>query len=138
MDRTLKTQENVIEKLESSMAALGLLDNASFGLEDDEDDSESEMSSSVADQVVTGNLNRGQRIDYMLQEKEIEAANEYVAALAAHSCYWFEKDLSLFLARQICLRDLERTTETSVTLARHDSLDAMAETLASPYRSAMY
>jgi hypothetical protein len=139
VDRTLKTQENVIEKLESSMAALGLLDNASFGLEDDEDDSESEMSSSVdnrADQVVTGNLNRGQRIDYMLQEKEIEAANEYVAALAAHSCYWFEKDLSLFLARQICLRDLERTTETSVTLARHDSLDAMAQTLASPYRAA--
>jgi hypothetical protein len=119
------------------MAALGLLDNASFGLEDDEDDSESEMSSSVADQV-TGNLNRGQRIDYMLQEKEIEAANEYVAALAAHSCYWFEKDLSLFLARQICLRDLERTTETSVTLARHDSLDLVAEALASPYRAAMY
>lgn len=138
MDRTLKTQENVIEKLESSMAALGLLDNASFGLEDDEDDSESEMSSSVADQIVTGNLNRGQRIDYMLQEKEIEAANEYVAALAAHSCYWFEKDLSLFLARQICLRDLERATETSVTLARDDSLDAMAEALASPYRAAMF
>jgi hypothetical protein len=138
VDRTLKTQENVIEKLESSMAALGLLDNASFGLEDDEDDSESEMSSSVADQIVTGNLNRGQRIDYMLQEKEIEAANEYVAALAAHSCYWFEKDLSLFLARQICLRDLERATETSVTLARDDSLDAMAEALASPYRAAMF
>lgn len=138
MDRTLKTQENVIEKLESSMAALGLLDSASFGLEDDEDDSESEMSSvdNRANQVVTGNLNRGQRIDYMLQEKEIEAANEYVAALAAHSCYWLEKDLSLFLARQICLRDLERATETSVTLARHDSLDAMAQALASPSRAA--
>ena len=65
MDRTLKTQENVIEKLESSMAALGLLDNASFGLEDDEDDSESEMSSvdNRDDHVITGNLNQGQRID---------------------------------------------------------------------------
>jgi len=48
-----------------------------------------------------GVLNQGRRIDYMLQEHEIENANEYVAALAAHSSYWLEKDLSLFVAKQL-------------------------------------
>jgi hypothetical protein len=47
----------------------------------------------------------------MLQEKEIESANEYVAALAAHSSYWVEKDLSLFVARQIYLSSLERVVQ---------------------------
>ena len=47
----------------------------------------------------------------MLQEREIEHANEYVAALAAHSSYWVEKDLSLFIARQIYLSNLERAIQ---------------------------
>ena len=47
----------------------------------------------------------------MLQEREIEHANEYVAALAAHSSYWVEKDLSLFIARQIYLSSLERAVQ---------------------------
>ena len=47
----------------------------------------------------------------MLQEREIEHANEYVAALAAHSSYWVEKDLSLFIARQIHLSNLERAIQ---------------------------
>ena len=51
--------------------------------------------------IRTGQLNGGKRIDYMLQESEIENANEYVAALAAHSSYWPEKDLALFIATQI-------------------------------------
>ena len=50
----------------------------------------------------------------MLQEREIEHANEYVAALAAHSSYWVEKDLSLFMARQIYLSSLERTVQYTV------------------------
>jgi hypothetical protein len=70
---------------------------------------------------VTGSLNRGHRIDYMLQEKEIENANEYVAALAAHSCYWLEKDLGLFIARQICLRALEREAGEEKPFAGHNS-----------------
>lgn len=56
----------------------------------------------------------------MLQEKEIENANEYVAALAAHSCYWLEKDLSLFVARQICLRELERAALDEFSVVPHD------------------
>ena len=51
--------------------------------------------------IQVGNLCGGKRLDYMLQEKEIENANEYLSALAAHSSYWGEKDLSLFMARQI-------------------------------------
>jgi hypothetical protein len=47
----------------------------------------------------------------MLQEKEIENANEYVAALAAHSSYWTEKDLSLFIARQIFMSAMEQSSE---------------------------
>ena len=47
----------------------------------------------------------------MLQEREIEHANEYVAALAAHSSYWVEKDLSLFIARQIYLSGLEQASQ---------------------------
>lgn len=57
----------------------------------------------------------------MLQEKEIENANEYVAALAAHSSYWLEKDLSLFIAHQICLRSLERETSDETALAKDEA-----------------
>jgi hypothetical protein len=117
VDKALKTQENIIETLESAIASLGLLGSNPAG-EEGQDDSSSTSSSASSrpeslprHRLITGNLNRGQRIDYMLQEKEIEAANEYFAALAAHSCYWLEKDLSLFVARQICIRDLERSSE---------------------------
>lgn len=110
VEETVRTQENVVASLESGMSALGLLDGTEEDDDDEDDDSHVEYSSEAPQSVVTGNLNRGNRIDYMLQEKEIESLNvsEYVAALAAHSCYWLEKDLSLFIARQICLRALER------------------------------
>ena len=35
-----------------------------------------------------GNLNKGRRIDYVLQESPIESFNEYLFALASHACYW--------------------------------------------------
>jgi hypothetical protein len=103
VDKTMHAQESVFNRLESGIVALGLLDSV-YDSDQDDDDAQSEESSF---KVVTGRLNGGRRIDYMLQEKEIDRANEYVAALAAHSCYWLEKDLSLFIARQICLRALE-------------------------------
>lgn len=114
MHQTVRTQETVIRGLEASIAALGLLDSNIIGPDDDDEDEDSVSSADdiAAHSVVTGNLNRGYRIDYMLQEKEIENANEYVSALAAHSCYWLEKDLSLFVARQICLHALEQAAET--------------------------
>lgn len=112
------TQRNVVEAFEQSMAGMGLLDAAVVAGDDDEDEDQlgdSDVTSAVSEPrftqggLVTGQLNQGRRIDYMLQEKEIESANEYVAALAAHSSYWMEKDLSLFIARQIYLSTLERS-----------------------------
>jgi hypothetical protein len=102
VETTCKTQRTVVEAFEHSMAG-------AFGIGTrDEDDSCSEASDDKPNsRLVTGQLNEGRRIDYMLQEKEIENANEYVAALAAHSSYWIEKDLSLFIARQIYLSALE-------------------------------
>lgn len=112
------TQRNVVDAFEQSMAGMGFLD-ATVEAEDDEVDEDqlgdSDVTSAVSEPqlsqggIVTGQLNQGRRIDYVLQEKEIESANEYVAALAAHSSYWMEKDLSLFIARQIYLSTLERS-----------------------------
>jgi len=109
IETTAMTQRNVVEAFEQSMAGMGLLDATVEAGGDDDNDSTSEVSEdrSTHNSVVTGQLNQGRRIDYMLQEKEIENANEYVAALAAHSSYWIEKDLSLFIARQIYLSTLE-------------------------------
>ena len=103
---TSQTQRTVIEAFEQSMAG-------AFGIGRDDDDVAYEVNTGKQqfNKVVTGNLNEGHRIDYMLQEKEIENANEYVAALAAHSSYWIEKDLSLFIARQIYLSALEYAAE---------------------------
>jgi phospholipase DDHD2 len=101
VDSTWKTQQTVVEAFEASMAGMGLLDTAGGLAAEDEDDAETEFSSDEHNRGnVCGLLNRGRRIDYMLQEHEVENANEYVAALGAHSSYWLERDLSLFFARQ--------------------------------------
>ena len=109
MDTSWKTQQNAVEALEKGMAGIGLFDNSVNP--SSEDDASSEFSSSEDNgtrHVKPGSLNQGHRIDHMLQEREIESANEYVAALAAHSSYWIEKDLSLFVARQIYRGNLEK------------------------------
>jgi DDHD domain len=113
VDTTWKTQQNVVEAFEARMAAMGLIDSEANNLFDDDVSSSDQSSDSRAHRVTTGALNQGRRIDYMLQEKEIENANEYVAALAAHSSYWTEKDLSLFISRQICLSKYASDVETS-------------------------
>lgn len=106
VETTCQTQRTVIEAFEQGMAgAFGI------GREDDDSVSEASEDKSIISNVITGQLNEGRRIDYMLQEKEIENANEYVAALAAHSSYWLAKDLSLFIARQIYLSALEYAAE---------------------------
>ncbi|KAK3727045.1 hypothetical protein QZH41_012545 [Actinostola sp. cb2023] len=38
--------------------------------------------------IKIGQLNGGNRIDYVLQEKPIESLNEYLFALSSHVCYW--------------------------------------------------
>mmetsp|Transcript_3427 Transcript_3427/g.9095 ORF Transcript_3427/g.9095 Transcript_3427/m.9095 type:complete len:908 (-) Transcript_3427:234-2957(-) len=103
VDQTLRAEENVIHSIESGIEALGLVDSGFSKNLEKEDDSGDTNDQETERVLITGSLNVGRRIDYMLQEKEIDRANEYVAALAAHSCYWLEKDLSLFIENEICL-----------------------------------
>lgn len=105
LDETRRTQKKMIETVEKGIMDIGLIDTSADGLVEEEEDDEDMSSISSNDTkyqaVQCGDLNQGRRIDYMLQEKEIENANEYVFALSAHSSYWTQKDLSLFIARQV-------------------------------------
>ena len=114
LDETIKTQQHVIKVVEAQMTAVGLLDSSmDYVGEDEVSDSASDSGGDMPRQAMCGSLNQGRRIDYMLQEREIESANEYVAALNAHSAYWNEKDLSLFVARQIVRGGLEAAMQCS-------------------------
>lgn len=44
-----------------------------------------------------GILNKGKRIDYVLQEAPIESFNEYLFAVVSHLCYWYVYDIYLFI-----------------------------------------
>ena len=37
---------------------------------------------------LNGHLNKGERIDYVLQERPLEKLNEYLFALGSHLTYW--------------------------------------------------
>ena len=45
--------------------------------------------SSLDEDYPIGKLNRGHRVDYVLQEKPIESFNDYLFALSSHACYWW-------------------------------------------------
>ncbi|NWR57962.1 DDHD2 Phospholipase, partial [Bucorvus abyssinicus] len=51
--------------------------------------------------INVGRLNRGNRIDYVLQEKPIESFNEYLFALQGHLCYWESEDTVLLVLKEI-------------------------------------
>lgn len=109
VDNTMRTQKTVVRAVEAGIEGIGLLDNTVDDLMLEDDDESSIMSDDTSFQVIqVGNLCGGKRLDYMLQEKEIENANEYLSALAAHSSYWGERDLSLFIARQIFHSDQDQ------------------------------
>lgn len=58
-----------------------------------------------------GMLNRGNRIDYVLQEKPIESFNEYLFALQSHLCYWYGHPLFiLFFFFSVILGSLQCLT----------------------------
>lgn len=119
VNSTLETQQNVVEAFEASMAKMGLIDSTTTVKNETAMDDVSIISDSSTNEpqltrVATGRLNQGRRIDYSLQEREIENANEYLAAMAAHSSYWTEKDLSLFVARQIYLSTMEQAAVDAV------------------------
>lgn len=52
-------------------------------------------------EIKVGTLNRGKRVDYVLQEKPIELLNEYIFALASHTCYWESEDTLLLIVKEI-------------------------------------
>jgi len=99
MNETEIAKENAMNAMEASFEGIGLLEEAvdsepvHGGNDDDKQSSDPPMNN---DRILGGG-----RLDYMLQEKELENANEYISALAAHSSYWESKDLSLFIAKQL-------------------------------------
>ncbi|KAF5301230.1 hypothetical protein FQA39_LY10816 [Lamprigera yunnana] len=48
-----------------------------------------------------GNLNRGRRVDYVLQGSTIEYINEYVCALSSHACYWDSTDVVELIVEEL-------------------------------------
>ncbi|XP_063051837.1 SEC23-interacting protein-like [Engraulis encrasicolus] len=48
-----------------------------------------------------GMLNRGRRIDYVLQQTAMESINEYLFAIQSHLCYWESEDTALLLLQEI-------------------------------------
>lgn len=48
-----------------------------------------------------GSLNKGRRIDYVLQEAPFEIFNEYIFAMSSHVCYWESEDTMLMILKEI-------------------------------------
>ena len=102
INETKKTQKNVVKAVEAGIEGMGLLDESIGHLMREEEDASSSLSDESNYQFVhVGRLCKGKRLDYMLQEKELENANEYISAVAAHSSYWGEKDLIAFISKEI-------------------------------------
>lgn len=51
--------------------------------------SNSEITTSQCYNIKPGVLNKGNRVDYVLQEAPIESFNEYLFAVGSHLCYWY-------------------------------------------------
>ncbi|KAJ8945640.1 hypothetical protein NQ314_009175 [Rhamnusium bicolor] len=51
--------------------------------------------------IPLGSLNKGRRVDYVLQEAPHEFINEYIFALASHVCYWESEDTILLMLKEI-------------------------------------
>jgi pimeloyl-ACP methyl ester carboxylesterase len=46
-------------------------------------------------------LNAGERVDWIIQESELEAANEYLSATQAHQGYFVNEDVAAFVLNQV-------------------------------------
>ncbi|XP_050546250.1 phospholipase DDHD2-like isoform X2 [Daktulosphaira vitifoliae] len=51
--------------------------------------------------VKAGHLNKGNRVDYVLQEAPLESFNEYLFAVGSHLCYWESEDTILLVLKEI-------------------------------------
>ncbi|KAG6465411.1 hypothetical protein O3G_MSEX015136 [Manduca sexta] len=50
---------------------------------------------------MSGRLNGGRRVDYVLQEAPLELINEYLFAMRSHVGYWESEDTMLLMLREI-------------------------------------
>lgn len=64
------------------------------------DDFQEEIEQQQTD-LSLGILNKGRRIDYVLQEAPLEFINEYIFALKSHVCYWESEDTMLLILKEI-------------------------------------
>lgn len=64
------------------------------------DDLQEEVEQQQTD-LSLGLLNKGRRIDYVLQEAPFESFNEYIFALSSHVCYWESEDTMLMILKEI-------------------------------------
>lgn len=92
LHETEKVKESAVQALEDRIDSLSSFGNIVDEIVDKTAPSLEETGEEIGNE---------RRLDFMLQEHEIENANEYLSALAAHSSYWENKDLSLFIAKQL-------------------------------------
>ncbi|EDV20738.1 uncharacterized protein TRIADDRAFT_31284 [Trichoplax adhaerens] len=90
-------KRNIISSVQSTITAIQDFARAHTGTKKEEGsdltEHESEMQQlseliDTKDNVEIGQLNEGNRIDYVLQEAPLESLNEYLFALSSHCCYW--------------------------------------------------
>ena len=89
--------ESAKEEAETSEIKVEQLTSAAVEIEDQQE-KEPEAESLKLD---WGKLNKGRRIDYVLQERPIESFNEYLFALASHACYWESEDTLLLIIKEL-------------------------------------
>ncbi|XP_070539993.1 triacylglycerol hydrolase DDHD2-like [Ptychodera flava] len=90
---TDEEMEKIAEQLTRDDSKSSQLETASIASSDD-----FEM---IGDELKLGALNKGNRIDFVLQEKPIESFNEYLFALGSHACYWESEDTVLMILKEV-------------------------------------
>ncbi|XP_037296449.1 uncharacterized protein LOC115453808 isoform X3 [Manduca sexta] len=65
------------------------------------DESKEEFEKQLASSGMSGRLNGGRRVDYVLQEAPLELINEYLFAMRSHVGYWESEDTMLLMLREI-------------------------------------
>nr|XP_002737911.1 PREDICTED: SEC23-interacting protein-like [Saccoglossus kowalevskii] len=107
MKKTWKTiHEFAISRATTAEPTEEEMEKIADQLEQEQAEKQSDISSSesfefLADELKLGILNKGNRIDYVLQEKPIESFNEYLFALGSHACYWESEDTVLMILKEV-------------------------------------
>lgn len=93
----------------NSLFQLGVIPAYGPSLEEDprvieEEEAEEAIKSTEAEVPIkesVGVLNKGRRVDYVLQESPFELFSEYISSLRSHVCYWESEDTMLFILKEI-------------------------------------